>query len=91
MLLMAPAMLTQPSPRLDCHWKVNCGLLRPSASTMVAVLAVRVWFCTSSPVTVGPAVGALFADESTISSVPLASWYTARTRMFSPATSSVTR
>ncbi|MNN30107.1 hypothetical protein D3C81_1437460 [compost metagenome] len=72
-LLMAPTMLTQPTPRLDCHWKVNCGLLRPSASTMVAGLAVSVWFCTSSPVTFGPALGALFTDESTISSVPLAS------------------
>ncbi|MNN15495.1 hypothetical protein D3C81_1286010 [compost metagenome] len=66
-------------------------MLRPSASTMVAVLAVRVWFCTSNPVTVGPVVGALFGAESTISSVPLRSWYTPRTRMFSPATSSVTR
>ncbi|MNH38169.1 hypothetical protein D3C79_991620 [compost metagenome] len=73
MLPMAPTMLTQPTPRFDCHWKLNCGLLRPSASTMVAGSAVSVWFCTSSPVTAGPALGALFGAESTISRVPLAS------------------
>ncbi|MNN62438.1 hypothetical protein D3C81_1777390 [compost metagenome] len=58
---------------VSCHWKVNCGLLRPSTSTMVDRSAVNTWFRNADPRMPGPAVGALFADESTISNVPLAS------------------
>ncbi|MNZ73356.1 hypothetical protein D3C78_917660 [compost metagenome] len=72
-LPVAPAMLTKLTPLVSCHWKVNCGLLRPSTSTRVDRLAASTSFRNANPRMPGPAIGALFADESTISSVPLAS------------------
>ncbi|MNZ43839.1 hypothetical protein D3C78_614510 [compost metagenome] len=92
---VAPPMSTNSrSSSSTCHCRLTVAALTPSGSLRPAIDAVSTCPTTGTPSPmsmVGSPLGSWLPTEWMISSVPLASLYTARTRMFSPATSSVTR
>ncbi|MNZ83292.1 hypothetical protein D3C78_1020150 [compost metagenome] len=92
---VAPGMSTNSRSSFSiCHCSVTLARLTPSGSLTPAIEAVSSCPTTGTPSPmsiVGWPLGSWLPTEWRNSSVPLASLYTARTRMFSPATSSVTR